>query len=362
MHEYLPKRFQDADFAFFGKVLGGQQAELPREVQAVTLLDQRLGHPLGKLYVAKYFPAEAKAKAETLISNLLKAYDADIRQIPWMTEATRQKALDKLHAFVPHVGYPDTWHDYSALVITREDLVGDISRSNVFDARYRLDRIDQPVDRNEWNMTPPTVNAYYTPVFNSIFFPAAILQPPFFDPLADDAVNYGGIGAVIGHEISHGFDDQGSKYNGQGLLQSWWTDADRAAFEQRVTALGAQYDAYEGLPGLHVNGKLTMGENIGDLSGLTIALKAYQISLGGKPAPVLDGYTGIQRLFLSFGQIWRSKYRDGAMRQQVLANPHSPPQFRAIGPTRNIDEWYTAFDVKPGDKEYLPPDKRVHLW
>ena len=362
MSAYLPKRFAEADFAFFGKVLGGQQAELPRDIRGVTLLDQRLGHPLGKLYVSQYFPAASKAKAEELIANLLKAYDADIRQLPWMTEVTRQKALDKLHAFVPHVGYPDKWRDFSGLLITREDLVGDISRSNVFEAKYRLDRIDQPVDRNEWGMTPPTVNAYYTPTFNSIFFPAAILQPPFFDPAADDAVNYGGIGAVIGHEISHGFDDQGSKYDGQGLLQSWWTDADRAAFEQRVAALGAQYDEFEGLPGLHVNGKLTMGENIGDLSGLTIALKAYQISLGGKAAPVRDGYTGVQRLFLAFGQIWRGKYRDGAMRQQILSNPHSPPEFRAIGPTRNIDDWYTAFDVKPGDREYLPPDKRVRLW
>jgi putative endopeptidase len=362
MSAYLPKRFADEDFAFFGKVLGGQQAQLPRETRGVTLLDQRLGHPLGKLYVSRYFPAESKAKADVLIANLLKAYDADIRQIPWMTEATRQKALDKLHAFVPHVGYPDTWRDFSGLVITREDLAGDISRSNLFESSYRLDRIDQPVDRHEWGMTPPTVNAYYTPTLNSIFFPAAILQAPFFDPAADDAVNYGGIGAVIGHEISHGFDDQGSKYDGHGLLQSWWTEADRTAFEQRVTALGAQYDAYEGLPGVHVNGKLTMGENIGDLSGVTIALKAYQISLGGKAAPVLDGYTGVQRLFLSFGQIWRSKYRDGAMRQQLLSNPHSPAHFRAIGPTRNIDEWYAAFDVKPGDKQYLAPDQRVRLW
>ena len=362
MSAFLPKAVEDANFAFFGTVIGGQQAPLPRDVRAAALLDQRLGHPLGKIYVAKYFPPESKAKVEALVANMLKAYEADIQQISWMTETTRQKALEKLHAFVPHVGYPDRWRDYSALDITRDDLVGDISRSSVFEARYRMGRIDQPVDRNEWNMTPPTVNAYYTPTLNSIFFPAAILQAPFFDPRADDAVNYGGIGAVIGHEISHGFDDQGSKYDGAGLLQSWWTDADRAAFDERVTALGAQYDTYEGLPGLHVNGKLTMGENIGDLSGLSIALKAYHLALNGAAAPVRDGFTGDQRFFLAFGQIWRAKYRDGAMRQQVLSNPHSPPMFRVIGPTRNIDAWYAAFDVKAGDKEYLAPDKRVRIW
>jgi putative endopeptidase len=358
----LPKRFEDADFAFYGQVLDGQRTELPRDTRGVQLLDQRLGDALGQLYVAKYFPQESRAKVEALIVNLLKAYDADIRQLPWMTGTTRQKALDKLHAFVPHVGYPDRWRDLSGLMIARDDLLGDLRRSKAFEARYRLDRIDRPVDRSEWTMTPPTVNAYYTPVFNSIFFPAAILQPPFFDPNADDAVNYGAIGAVIGHEISHGFDDQGSKYDGAGNLRSWWTDADRNAFEERVTRLGGQYDAYEGLPGLHLNGKLTMGENIGDLSGLTIALKAYQLSLDGRTPPVMDGYTGVQRFFLAFGQVWRSKYREPAMRQQILSNPHSPPEFRVIGPTRNIDEWYDAFRVKPGDREYLPPDQRVHLW
>ncbi|HEY8948170.1 MAG TPA: M13-type metalloendopeptidase [Rhizomicrobium sp.] len=362
MSAYLPKAFDDADFDFYGKVLGGQTQQLPRDTRAVRLIDQRLGHPLGKLYVAKYFPPESKAKVEALVANLLKAYDADIRKISWMTDATKKKALEKLHDFTPHVGYPDKWRDFSGLVIKRDDLVGDIERSNDFEWHYRLDRIDQPVDRNEWGMTPPTINAYYTPTLNSIFFPAAILQAPFFDPNADDAVNYGGIGAVMGHEIGHGFDDQGSKYTGTGVLQSWWTDADRAAFEQRVSNLGAQYDSYEGLPGLHVQGKLTMGENIGDLSGLSISLQAYHFSLNGKPAPVLDGYTGDQRFFLGFAQIWRGKYRDGAMRQQVLSNPHSPPHWRVVGPTRNIDAWYKAFDVKPGDKYYLAPDQRVHLW
>ncbi len=362
MSDYLPKAFDDADFDFYGRILGDQAQQLPRATRGVHLLDQKLGHPLGKLYVAKYFPPESKAKVEALVGNILKAYDADIRKIDWMTDATKQKALDKLHHFTPHVGYPDKWRDYSALVIKRDDLIGDIERSRVFEWHYRVDRIDQPVDRNEWNMTPPTINAYYTPVFNSIFFPAAILQAPFFDPNADDAVNYGGIGAVMGHEIGHGFDDQGSKYTGLGVLESWWTDDDRKAFEARTSALCAQFDSYEELPGLHVQGKLTMGENIGDLSGLSISLKAYHISLGDKPAPVLDGFTGDQRYFLAFAQIWRGKYREGQMRQQILANPHSPPHWRVDGPTRNLDAWYAAFDVKPGDKYYLPPDQRVKLW
>jgi putative endopeptidase len=362
MAPYLPKAFDDATFDFTGKTLNGQAQQLPREIRGVRLLDQRLGHPLGKLYVAKYFPPEWKGKVEELVGNILKAYDADIRTLGWMTEATRQKALDKLHAFVPHVGYPEKWRDFSHLRISRDDLLGDIERSDLFEWHYRLDRIDQSVDRNEWNMTPPTINAYYTPTFNSIFFPAAILQPPFFDPNADDAVNYGGIGAVIGHEISHGFDDQGSKYDGSGALRSWWTDEDRKNFEERTAALDKQYSSYEALPGFFVNGKLTMGENIGDNSGIAIAYKAYHIALGGKDAPVLDGYTGDQRFFLSYGQIWRETQREGALRAQVLSNPHSPPQFRADGTTRNQDAWYAAFDVKPGDKYYLAPDQRVHMW
>jgi len=362
MAAYLPKAFDDTDFDFYGKTLGGQSQQLPRATRGVRLLDSRLGHPLGKLYVARYFPPESKAKVEALVANLLKAYDADIHKIDWMTDATKQKALEKLHKFTPHVGYPDKWRGYSGLAIARNDLIGDIERSDDFEWHYRLDRIDQAVDRNEWNMTPPTINAYYTQVFNSIFFPAAILQPPFFDPNADDAVNYGGIGVVMGHEIGHGFDDQGSKYTGDGILESWWTDEDRKNFETRVSNLGAQFDSYEELPGLHVNGKLTMGENIGDLSGVSIALQAYHFSLGGKPAPVLDGFTGDQRYFLSFAQVWRGKYREGQMRQQILSNPHSPPHWRVDGPTRNVDAWYDAFGVKAGDKYYLPADQRVHIW
>jgi putative endopeptidase len=359
---YLPKKFDDSDFAFYGTVVQGNTQQLDRPTRGVHLLDNNLGEALGKLYVAKYFPPESKAKAEQLVSNLLKAYDADIRVLPWMTEATRQKALDKLHQFTPHIGYPEKWRDYSAFAVSRNALVEDVENGTLFEWNRELKRIDGQVDRSEWGMSPPTINAYYTPVFNAIFFPAAILQPPFFDPNADDAVNYGGIGAVIGHEISHGFDDQGSKYDGTGMLNNWWTAVDRKNFETRTTALTAQFNSYEPLPGLHVNGAFTLGENIADLAGLTITYKAYHISLGGKPAPVLDGYTGDQRLFLSVGQIWRSKYREGALRAQILSNEHAPAHFRPLGATRNIDAWYDAFDVKSGDKYYLPPDQRVHLW
>lgn len=359
---YLPKAFDDANFAFYGKALSGNQQQLPRETRAVRLLDSKLGEALGKLYVAKYFPPEAKAKAEALVENLRKAYDESIRQLDWMTPETKTKALDKLHRFVAHIGSPDKWRDYSALMISRDDLVGDIERQQDFEWKRRLKRIDEPVDRGEWEMTPPTVNAYYNPPLNEIVFPAAILQPPFFDPDADNAVNYGGIGVVIGHELSHGYDDQGSKVDGSGAFNNWWTIEDRKNFDARTAALGKQYDQFEPLPGLHVNGSLTMGENIGDLSGLNIALKAYHLSLGGRLSPVLDGFTGDQRFFLSYGQIWRAKYRDGAMRALVISNPHSPPEFRVIGVTRNVDDWYKSFDVTPDEKYYLAPIDRVRLW
>lgn len=359
---YLPKNVDDAVFDFYGKVIGGREQQLERSIRGVIQLDSRLSHPFGKLYVARYFPPQSKAKMQTLIDNLIKAYDADIRQLPWMTEKTRKKALDKLHAFKAHIGYPDKWRDFSQLTIDKNDLIGNIQRSDIFEWNYRLNRIDKPTDRNEWEMTPTIINAYYTETFNSIFFPAGILQPPFFDPLADDAVNYGGIGAVIGHEISHGFDDQGSKYDGQGRLKSWWTEEDRKAFEKRTSKLVAQFNEFEPLPDMHVNGQLTLGENIGDLSGVAIALKAYHLSQKNKPEIKLDGFTGDQRFFLSFAQVWQSKFRDSELRKVVLSNPHSPPYFRVIGPLRNIDEWYTAFNVKPGDKNYLEPDQRVKLW
>jgi putative endopeptidase len=359
---FLPKRFDDTDFAFFGTVLNGRSQQLGRSVRGVHLLDGSMGEALGKLYVARYFPPEAKAKADRLVSNLLKAYEADIQTLSWMSPATRARALEKIHQFTPKIGYPSHWRDYSALTVSRNDLIGNIQRSSEFEWNRDLARINQPVDKTEWGMTPSTINAYYNPSFNEIVFPAAILQPPFFDPDADDAVNYGAIGAVIGHEISHGFDDQGSKYDGKGVFQDWWTKEDRANFDARTKQLVAQFDSYEPLPGLHIIGANTLGENIADLAGLSIALKAYHIALGGKTPPVLDGYNGDQRFFLSFGQVWRTKMRDSAVRTQTLSNEHSVAQFRVIGPTRNIDAWYDAFAVKPGDKYYLPPEQRVHLW
>lgn len=359
---YLPKTFDDADFAFYGTALAGRQQQTERPTRGVRLLDRTVGEAFGKLYVAKYFPPEAKAKAEKLVGNLLKAYEADIKTLPWMSEETRQKALDKLSKFTPHIGYPDVWRDYSKLVITRDDLVGNVKRAALFEWNHDVKRLDDPVDKNEWHMTPPTVNAYYNPSFNSITFPAAILQPPFFDPNADDAVNYGAIGVVIGHEISHGFDDQGAKYNGIGNLDNWWTDSDAANFTTRTQMLVDQFNSYEPLPGLKIRGPATLGENIADLAGLSIAIKAYHISLGGQPAPVLDGFTGDQRLFLGLAQVWQSKFREGDLRSRILSDVHSPAPFRVIGSTRNVDEWYSAFDVKPGDKYYVPPEQRVKLW
>ena len=359
---YLPKAFDDRVFAFYGTVLQGRTEQLARRTRGVHLLDSMLGEALGKMYVARYFPPEAKAKADQLVANLLKAYEADIGTLTWMSPATKAKALEKIRQFTPKIGYPTKWRDYSALQITRGDLVGDVQRGTLFEWNRQLTRINQPVDKSEWGMTPPTINAYYNPSFNEIVFPAAILQPPFFDPKADDAVNYGAIGAVIGHEISHGFDDQGSKYDGKGVFQDWWTEADRKNFDARTAALVKQYDAYEPLPGLHVIGANTLGENIADNAGVAIALKAYHLSLGGKPAPVIEGLTGDQRFYLSYGQVWRTRMRESAIRTQTLSNEHTVADFRVIGPTRNQDEWYAAFGVKPGDKFYLPPDQRVHLW
>lgn len=359
---YLPKAFDDRAFAFYGTVLGGRSQQLDRATRGVHLIDDAMGEALGKIYVAKYFPPESKAKAQALVANLLKAYETDVQTLDWMSPATRTKALEKIHAFTPKIGYPDTWRDYSALEISRDDLIGDVQRVGQFNWNREVKRLDQPVDKTEWGMSPPTVNAYYNPSFNEIVFPAAILQPPFFDPNADDAVNYGGIGAVIGHEISHGFDDQGSKYDGAGVLKSWWTDEDRKNFEARTKMLVDQYSTYEPVEGLHINGANTLGENIADLAGLTIAFKAYHIALGGQPAPVRDGFSGDQRFFLGWGQVWRSKYRDSAKRTQVRTDPHSAAQFRVIGSTRNLDAWYETFGVAPADRYYLPAADRVKLW
>ena len=359
---YLPKKFDDTDFAFYGTVLGGRTQQLDRPTRGVHLLDNDLGEVLGKVYAAKYFPPEAKAKAEALVANLLKAYEQDIQTLTWMSDATKQKALEKIHEFTPKIGYPDKWRDYSAYAVARDNLIGDIQGANVFEWNRETKRLDNPTDKTEWGMTPPTINAYYNPSWNEIVFPAAILQPPFFDPNADDAVNYGGIGAVIGHEISHGFDDQGSKYTGKGVFESWWTADDRKNFDAKTAMVVSQYDAFEPLPGLHVIGKNTLGENIADIAGLTIALKAYHLSLHGQPAPVLDGFTGDQRLFLGFGQIWRSKYRENAIRTQTMSNEHTVAPFRVIGASRDVDGWYDAFGVKSGDKYYLAPEQRAKLW
>jgi putative endopeptidase len=299
---------------------------------------------------------------DLLVANLLKAFELDLHKLDWMGPATRVKALEKVKSFTPKIGYPTKWRDYSALEIVKGDLIGNVQRAGLYEWNRDISRINQPVDRLEWGMTPSTINAYYNPSFNEIVFPAGILQPPFFDPKADDAVNYGAIGAVIGHEISHGFDDQGSKYDGKGVFQDWWTKEDRANFDARTAALVKQYDAYEPLPGLHVIGQNTLGENIADNAGLAIALKAYHLSLNGKPAPMIGGYTGDQRLYLAFGQVWRTKMRENMLRTQTLSNEHTVAEFRVVGPTRNQDEWYKAFDVQPGQKYYLPPGERVRLW
>jgi len=360
---YLPQRVSDADFGFYGTVIGGQKQQLPRDLRGIRLLDRLMGEALGKLYVARYFPPEAKAKIQHLVANLLEAYSVDIDTLTWMSPETRAQAHEKIHRLTPKVGYPDKWRDYSSLDIIPGQIVPDVDHATVFEWNRKLRRIDDPVDRGEWGMTPQTNNAYYDPSLNEIVFPAGILQPPNFDPKADDAVNYGAIGAVIGHEISHGFDDQGSKYDAAGRLDNWWTAADRRNFDARTRALAVQYDAYQPLPGLKLNGRLTLGENIADLTGLVIAHKAYRIALGGKAAPVLNGFTGDQRFYIAYGQSWREVWTDGLTRRVVLSNPHSPPAFRVNGVVRNDPGWYEAFpQVGPGSALYLPPDGRVSLW
>lgn len=359
---YLPKRFDDLVFSFYGTELSGRTAQMDRKTRGTRLLDTSMGEALGKLYVARYFPPDSKAKMDILVANLIKAFDQNLQKLDWMGPATRAKAQEKNRSFTPKIGYPTKWRDYSDLQIVRGDLIGNVQRAAMYEWNRDVARINQPVDRLEWGMTPSTINAYYNPSLNEIVFPAGILQPPFFDANADDAVNYGAIGAVIGHEISHGFDDQGSKYDAKGVFQDWWTKEDRANFDARTAALVKQYDAYEPLPGLHVIGKNTLGENIADNAGLAIALKAYHLSLNGRLAPVIDGYTGDQRLYLSFGQVWRTKMRESMLRTATLSNVHTVAEFRVIGPTRNQGEWYAAFDVKPGNKYYLPPEQRVKLW
>ncbi|HEX7759781.1 MAG TPA: M13-type metalloendopeptidase [Caulobacteraceae bacterium] len=359
---FLSKRFVDARFAFRNQELSGQPEQQPRWKRGVGFVNGALGESVGRMYVAKYFPAQSKAKAEALVGDLRTALAARIQRLEWMTPATKAKALEKLAKFTVKIGYPVKWRDYGAYQVTADDLYGDAERGAAYDWNYDLARLNGPVDKLEWGMTPQTVNAYYNAANNEIVFPAAILQPPFFDPHADMAVNYGGIGGVIGHEMTHGFDDQGRKSDGDGVLADWWTAEDAAKFKVQADRLGAQYSSYEPVAGYPINGALTMGENIADMGGLLLALDAYHASLKGKPAPVIGGLTGDQRVFLGWAQVWRQKQRQEAAIQQTKTDPHSAAQFRVIGPVRNNDAWYAAFGVKPGDKYYLPPEQRVKIW
>ncbi len=359
---YLPTRYVDSRFAFRGKALSGLEQNRPRWKRAVTLVDGSLGEAVGQQYVAKYFPPAAKAEMERLVANLKVAMAARIRALAWMSDSTKAEALEKLDRMRVRVGHPNAWRDYEGLAVSRDDLYGNVVRSNAFEWAYRTGKLGKPVDQEEWYMTPQTVNAYSDPSRNVIVFPAAILQAPYFALTADPAINYGAIGGVIGHEISHGFDDQGRKYDAKGELRDWWTKEDAARFEAQSARLVTQYGTYEVAPGLPVNGQLTLGENIADVAGLTLALDAYRASLGGKPAPVIDGLTGDQRVFLGWAQAWQSKQRDDAVKQQVASDPHSPARFRVDGPVRNIDAWYEAFGVKPGDRLFLTPAERARIW
>ncbi len=359
---YLNKAFVDERFDFYGKTLSGVKEMEPRWKRGVGAIERSQGESLGKLYVAEYFPPERKARMEALVKNLLVAYKQSIDKLDWMSPATKKEAQAKLAKFTPKIGYPNKWKDYSALVVSRDDLVGNVMRSRDVEYNRELNKLGKPIDRDEWGMTPQTINAYYNPEMNEIVFPAAILQPPFFDAKADDAVNYGGIGAVIGHEISHGFDDQGAQYDGDGNLRDWWTAADHKNFEAKTKMLVNQYNQFEPIKGYHVNGELTLGENIADNSGLAIAYKAYKISLKGKKAPVIDGLSGEQRLYMGWAQVWRTKMREQQQIVQVKTDPHSPGQFRANGTLRNQPGFYHAFKVKQGDKMYLAPQERVIIW
>jgi putative endopeptidase len=353
-----------ADFEFYGRLLTGAEQIRERWKRSVSLVESLMGDAVGKLYVQRHFPPDAKARIDALVENLQAAYRISISDLDWMTPQTRERALTKLSKFTAKVGYPARWRDYSKLVIDRSDLYGNYQRGHAVNHDRELAKLGGPVDRDEWFMTPQTVNAYYNPGMNEIVFPAAILQPPFFDAEADDAANYGGIGAVIGHEIGHGFDDQGAKYDGDGNLVDWWTDDDRTEFGVRTTALIEQYDEYtpRALAGHHVNGAFTVGENIGDLGGLSIALLAYQLSLNGRPAPVIDGLTGVQRVFYGWAQVWRTKSRDAETIRRLAVDPHSPPEFRCNGVIRNVDAFYEAFDVAEQDALFLDPQHRVRIW
>ncbi|GEM17657.1 M13 family metallopeptidase [Gluconobacter oxydans] len=359
---YLSSTFYDASFEFNSHTLSGVAQQSPRWKRAVRVTNGALGWALGREYVARYFPPSAQAQITSLVQEVKASFHERLEHNSWMDEPTRKAALNKLDHFAIQVGYPKKWWDYSKLEIRKGDVYGNAVRGVAFNWQHDLDKLDKPVDRDEWGMTPQTVNAYNDPTMNEIVFPAAILQPPFFDPKGDVAVNYGAIGGVIGHEMSHGFDDQGRHYDEHGRLSDWWTKASTDAFQKLADRLGAQYDAQEVLPGAHVNGKMTMGENIADSGGLNLGLQAYHDSLHGKPAPVVHGLTGDQRVFLGWAQVWREKDRPDALRQQMLSNEHAPAITRVNIPAHNIDAWYDAFGVKPGQKLYLAPDQRVKIW
>ena len=364
----LTRALVDEDFSFYGRTLSGTEQIRERWKRAVSLVEAVMGDAVGRLYVQHHFPPQAKTRMDTLVANLREAYRISITDLEWMTPATRQRALAKLDKFTAKIGYPERWRDYSTLVISRDDLYGNVIRGAEVGFGREAAKLGGPVDRDEWFMTPQTVNAYYNPGMNEIVFPAAILQPPFFDADADDAANYGGIGAVIGHEIGHGFDDQGSKYDGDGHLVDWWTDEDRREFTARTTTLIEQYDTYvprdlaQGADAPHVQGAFTVGENIGDLGGLSIALLAYRLSLGDTQAPVIDGLTGVQRVLFGWSQVWRTKSRTAESIRRLAVDPHSPPEFRCNGVVRNIDAFYDAFDVGEDDALYLEPQQRVRIW
>lgn len=362
MAPYMHSELAQAHFDFYSTAVRGVEQMEPRWKRAVQFVNGSVGELVGKRYVEKHFPPEAKARMVELVDNLKAAYRESIESLQWMGEETKKEALDKLANFTTKIGYPDKWRDYSDLEVSADDLVGNVLAANLFETSYERGKLGKPLDRTEWGMSPQTVNAYYNPAMNEIVFPAAILQPPFFNMQADDAVNYGGIGGVIGHEIGHGFDDKGSKFDGKGYLNNWWTDSDRENFEHLTGKLVAQYNGYEPIDGEHINGELTLGENIGDLSGLGIAYKAYKMSLDGQEAPIIDGFTGDQRLFMGWAQVWRSKIRDEALSERLKTDPHSPAEYRVKGVLPNISAFYTAFEVQEGDGMYLPEEERVVIW
>lgn len=359
---YLSRSFVDAEFAFRGTTLGGRKANLPRWRRAIDAINASMGHVMAQTYVERHFPPASRERMSRLIENLRAALGDAIDEAEWMSAPTRQEAREKLRAFRANIGYPAKWRDYTGLEVRADDLAGNMLRAAQFEQSYQLDRVGDPSDPGEWTMLPQVVNAQYSPPQNAITFPAGILQPPFFDVTADDAVNYGAIGAVIGHEMGHGFDDQGRRSDAVGRLRDWWAPNDAAEYERRAARIAEQYSSYEALPGLFVNGKLTLGENIGDLTGVAISLRAYHRSIDGRDAPVIDGFTGDQRFFLGYAQIWRTKMRDETRRQQVLTDPHSPERFRVRGPLVNVPEFYRAFDVKEGDGMWVAPEKRTRIW